>query len=184
MIESLTRSASGARVLHSAAEIRGKVRELGLAIARDYEGLNPLLVGVLKGASIFHADLVRAIPFELEVDFLSISSYGDQTSSTGRVELLADLRGDIRGRHVVLCEAVVDSGRSVSMLLGLLKTRQPSSLKVATLLDKRPCREVEVPLDYVGWTAGPDFLVGYGLDAGERYRNLPYVGVLEEARDS
>lgn len=184
MIESLTSSASGARMLYSAAQIRDKVRDLGLALARDYEGLNPVLIGVLKGAWIFHADLVRAMPIELETDFLSVSSYGDHLASSGQVQLLADLRGDISGRHVILCEAVVDSGRSVSMLRGLLSARQPSSLKVATLLDKRPCREVEVPLDYIGWKAGAEFLVGYGLDAAERYRNLPYVGVLEEARDS
>ena len=92
-----------------------------------------------------------------------------------------DLRGGVEGRHVLLCEAVVDSGRSVSMLLELLRARRPASLKVATLFDKRPCREVEVPLDYVGWTVGAEFLVGYGLDAAERYRNMPYVGVLEEA---
>jgi len=184
MIESLASSASALRVLYSAAQIRDQVRDLGLALAREYEGLNPVLVGVLKGAWTFHADLVRATPIELEVDFLSVSSYGDHRTSSGQVKLLADLRGDIEGRHVVLCEAVVDSGRSVSMLLGLLNTRNPASLRVATLLDKRPCREVEVPLDYIGWKAGAEFLVGYGLDAAERYRNLPYVGVLEEARDS
>ena len=184
MIESLARSSAGTRVLYSAAQIRDRVRDLGLALARDYEGKNPVLVGVLKGAWMFHADLVRATPIELEVDFLSVSSYGGDRTSSGQVQLLADLKGDIRGRHVVLCEAVVDSGRSVSMLLGELGARKPSSLRVATLLDKRPCREIEVPLDYIGWKAGAAFLVGYGLDAAERYRNLPYVGVLEEAPDS
>jgi hypoxanthine phosphoribosyltransferase len=184
MIESLAKPSAKVRTLYTAAEIQARVRELGLAVARDHQDLNPLLVGVLKGAWAFHADLVRATPIELEVDFLSVSSYGVHRVSTGHAQLLADLRADIAGRHVVLCEAVVDSGRSVAMLLDLLKARQPSSLKVATLLDKRPCREVEVPLDYIGWKAGADFLVGYGLDAAERYRNLPYVGALEEARDS
>ena len=135
MIESLTSSASGSRVLYSATQVRDKVRDLGLAIARDHEGLSPVLVGVLKGAWMFHADLVRATPIELQVDFVSVSSYGDHRTSSGHVQLLADLREDIAGRHVVLCEAVVDSGRSVSMLLGLLSARKPASLRVATLLD-------------------------------------------------
>lgn len=177
-------AAMNVRLLYSADQIRAKVREMGLAIARDYAGLHPVLVGVLKGACLFHADLARATPIEIDLDFVSISSYGTGTASSGSVRLLTDLREDIAGRHVVLCEAVVDSGRSVSMLLGLLRERRPASLKVATLLDKRPCRVVEIPLDYVGWTVSAEFLVGYGLDAAERHRNLPYVGVLEEARDS
>jgi hypoxanthine phosphoribosyltransferase len=182
MSESLaTSGATRVRQLHGADQIREKVRELGVAVARDYANLNPLLVGVLKGACAFHADLARATPIGLEMDFVSVSSYGTGVTSTGGVSLLGDLRGGIEGRHVLLCEAVVDSGRSVSMLLELLRARRPASLKVATLLDKRPCREVEVPLDYVGWTVGAEFLVGYGLDVGDRYRNLPYVGVLEEA---
>jgi hypoxanthine phosphoribosyltransferase len=169
------------KVLRDADEIRDKVRELGGAVARDYAGLNPVLVGVLKGASVFHADLARATPIELELDFVSASSYGLAKRSLGSVALQADLRGNVMGRHVILCEAVVDSGRTLSVLIELLRARRPASLKVAALFDKRPCREVDVPLDYVGWTVGAEFLVGYGLDAAERHRNLPYVGVLEEA---
>jgi len=184
MIESLAASESRVRVLYSADRVRDRVREMGLVLARDYDGLRPILVGVLKGACAFHADLARAIPIELELDFVSVSSYGTETVSSGAAHILGDLRSEIAGRHVVLCEAVVDSGRSVSMLLERLGARRPASLKVATLLDKTPCREVEVSLDYVGWTVGAEFVVGYGLDAAERYRNLPYVGVLEEARDS
>jgi hypoxanthine phosphoribosyltransferase len=185
VIDSLTATARGpVRVLHSADQIREKVRQIGLAVARDHAGFNPVLVGVLNGACIFHADLARATPIELELDFMSVSSYGRKQASSGTVSLLSDLRGEIVGRHVVLCETVVDSGRSVSMLLDLLSARQPASLKVAALLDKRPSREVEVALDYVGWVVGSEFLVGYGLDAADRYRNLPYVGVLEEARES
>ena len=183
MIETLTTPETRVRVLHSADQIRDRVREMGLALAKDYRGLNPLLVGVLKGASAFHADLARATPIELELDFVSVSSYGGGTTA-GPVRLITDLRTVIRGRHVVLCEAVVDSGRSVAMLLQLLGARGPASLEVATLLDKRPCRDVEVPLSYIGWTAGQEFLVGYGLDVAERHRNLPYVGVLEEARNT
>jgi len=173
-------SATAVRVLHSADQIGVRVRELGLQIARDYEGLQPLFVGVLKGACMFQCDLARATPLDVELDFLSISSYGRDKTSSGHVRLLSDLRTNVTGRHVLLCEGVVDSGRSLQFLIELLRARRPGSLKVATLMDKRPCREVEVPLDYVGWTVGADFLVGYGLDTAERYRNLPFVGVLEE----
>jgi hypoxanthine phosphoribosyltransferase len=166
-------------VLKTAPEIAERVASLAAEMSRDYAGRSPVLVGVLKGACMFHADLARALALEAQLDFLKVSSYGDRRAS-GQVRLQSDLATDITGRDVLLCEGVVDSGRSLSFVLDLLRARRPASLKVATLLDKRPCREVEVPLDYVGWTVGDDFLVGYGLDAAERYRNLPYVGVLEE----
>ena len=169
------------RVLFTADQITQRVREMGLELARDYEGKHPLFVGVLKGACMFQCDLARATPIDVELDFLSVSSYGAGTTSSGTVRLVSDMRNDIAGRHVVLCEGVVDSGLSVSFILDLLKSRAPASLKVATLLDKRPCRKVEVPVDYAGWKIGAEFVIGYGMDAGERYRNLPYVGVLEEA---
>lgn len=173
-------SSTTLRVLHSTEAIRARVRELGLEIGRDYPSHNPLFVGVLKGACMFLSDLARATPVDVEVDFLSIASYGSARASGGTVRLLADLHTPVTGRHVVLCEGVIDSGRSVQFLIDLLRARRPASLRVAALLDKRPCREVDVPVDYAGWTAGAEFLVGYGLDAAERYRNLPYVGVLEE----
>lgn len=168
------------RVLRSAEEIAVRVQAMGREVARAYPDGAPLLIGVLKGACMFQCDLARATEVPVELDFLSISSYGREKTSGGQVRLLNDLRTDIAGRHVLLCEGVVDSGRSVAFLLDLLRSRQPASLRVATLLDKRPCREIDVPLDFVGWTVGADFLVGYGLDAAERFRNLPYVGVLEE----
>lgn len=168
------------RPFRSAEQIRERVEQLGLEVGRDYAGERPILVGVLRGAFMFQCDLARAIPLEVELDHIAVSSYGQGRSSGGSVHLRSDLAGEIAGRHVLLCEGVVDSGRSLSFLLELLRTRRPASLRVATLLDKRPCRQVEVPLDYVGWTVGADFLVGYGLDAAERYRNLPFVGVLEE----
>lgn len=176
----LNASVEGVRVLYSAEQIQARVQEMGRTIADHYRGRQPLFVAVLKGACMFQCDLARATAIDVELEFLSISSYGREKTSGGHVRLLADLRADIAGRHVLLCEGVVDSGRSLAFLLDLLKSRRPGSLEVATLLDKRPCREIDVPLDYVGWTVGADFLVGYGLDAGERYRNLPYVGVLEE----
>ena len=169
------------RVLFSAEQIAARVREMGIEIARDYDGRRPMFVGVLKGACMFQCDLARATPMDVEMDFLSVSSYGPATTSSGNVRLLGDLRANISGRHVVLCEGVVDSGLSMTFILDLLRLRGPASLKVATLLDKRPCRRIEVPVDYCGWTIGREFVVGYGMDVAERYRNLPYVGVIEES---
>lgn len=169
------------RVLFSADQIRDRVREMGLELARDYEGRNPLFVGVLKGACMFQCDLARATPVDLELDFLAVASYGHGTSSSGNVQLIMDLRSDIRGRHVVLCEGVVDSGLSVRFILDLLESRGAASIKVAALLDKTPCRRIPVPVDYRGWAIGAEFVIGYGMDAAEQHRNLPYVGVLQEA---
>jgi hypoxanthine phosphoribosyltransferase len=169
------------RVMYTAQQIGARVREMGLEIARDLPGSRPLFVGVLKGACMFQCDLARATPLEVELDFLSVSSYGSGTTSSGTVHIINDLRGDVAGRHVVLCEGVVDSGLTLSNVLELLRNRGAASLRVATLLDKVPCRKVQVPIDYVGWKIGSDFVVGYGLDVNERYRNLPYVGVLEES---
>ena len=172
-------SPAGVRVLNSAPQIAERVRELAAELERDFAGKKPILVGVLKGACMFQCDLARAVTLEVGLDFLKVSSYGDRKVG-GAVRLQSDLATDIAGQHVVVCEGVVDSGRSLSFVRQLLEARRPASLKIATLLDKRPCREVEVPLDYVGWTVGADFLVGYGLDAAERYRNLPFVDTLEE----
>ena len=169
------------RMLFTAEQVSARVRELGLDVARDLAGTRPIFVGVLKGACVFQCDLARATPLDVELDFLSVSSYGAGTVSSGTAKLVHDLRSDIRGRHVVMCEGVVDSGLTVSFLLDLLRARGPASLRVATLLDKVPCRKVQVPVDYAGWKIGSEFVIGYGLDANERYRNLPYVGVLEEA---
>ena len=171
----------GIRVLFTAEQIQRRVRELGLELARNLAEKSPLYVGVLKGACLFQADLARATPVDLEMDFLAVASYGAGTVSSGHVELIMDLRTDIRGRHVVLCEGVVDSGRSVKFILDLLESRGAASIQVATLLDKAPCRRIQVPIHYTGWTIGNEFVIGYGMDAAERYRNLPYVGVLEEA---
>ena len=160
---------------------RSRVREMGLQLAKDLDGKKPLYVGVLKGACMFQMDIARATPIDLEMDFLAVSSYGSGTVSSGQVQLVMDLRTDIRGRHVVLCEGVVDSGRSVKFILDLLESRGAASIKVAALLDKRPCRKIPVPVDYAGWTIGDEFVIGYGMDYDERYRNLPYVGVVQEA---
>ncbi len=169
------------RVMFSAEQIQRRVREIGLELARDYQDKRPLFVGVLKGACMFQCDLARATPIDLDLDFVSVSSYGAGRESSGNVRLLMDLREDVADRHVVLCEGVVDSGLSVSFILDVMKRRRPASLRVATLLDKVPCRRIPVPVDYWGWKIGNEFVVGYGMDDVERLRNLPYVGVLEEA---
>lgn len=169
------------KVLFTHEQIQARVREMGVELARDYDGKHPLFVGVLKGACMFQCDIARATPIDLELDFLAVASYGHGTTSSGNVKLIMDLRSDIRDRHVVLCEGVVDSGLSVSFILDLLKSRGAASIKVATLLNKAPCRKIPVPVDYAGWTIGSEFVIGYGMDAAEKYRNLPYVGVIEEA---
>jgi len=169
------------RVLFSAEQIAARVREMGLTIARDYGARTrrPMFVGVLKGACLFMADLARATPLDVEFDFVTLSSYGSGTTSSGNVRMESDLRNDIAGREVLVCEGVVDSGRSLAFLLDLLAKRKPASIRVAALLDKVQCRKVEVPVDYAGWTIGDEFVIGYGMDYGERYRALPYVGVLD-----
>jgi len=181
MTESRVVSDPSIRVMFTAEQIAARVREMGLELARDLQTRRPLYVAVLKGACMFQCDLARATPADVELDFLSVASYGSGTTSSGTVRLISDLRCDIADRHVVLCEGVVDSGLSVSFILDLLRSRNPASIKVATLLDKVPCRKMQVPVDYAGWKIGSEFVIGYGMDAAERYRNLPYVGVLEEA---
>ncbi len=169
------------RVMFTREQIAARVREMGLQIARELEDHQPVFVGVLKGACMFQCDLARATPLEVTLDFLSVSSYGAGTTSSGTVRMVSDLRNDITGRHVVLCEGVVDSGLTLSFILERLRSRGAASVRVATLLDKVPCRKIQVPLNYVGWSIGSEFVIGYGMDAAERYRNLPYVGVLEES---
>jgi hypoxanthine phosphoribosyltransferase len=170
------------RVLFTAEQIGARVREMGLELARHLGARTrrPIYVGVLKGACVFQSDLARATPLDVELDFICVSSYGAGTTSSGAVRLVSDVRSDLAGRHVVVCEGVVDSGSTLSFILDLLRARGPASLEVATLLDKVPCRRVPVPVDYAGWKIGSEFVVGYGMDVAERFRNLPYVGVLEE----
>ena len=181
MTESVVQTEPDIKVMFSAEQIAARVREMGLEIAREFEGECPVYVSVLKGACMFQCDLARATPLDVELDFLAVASYGSGKSSSGNVRLIHDLRSDIRDRHVVVCEGVVDSGLTLSFLLDMFKVRNPASLRVATLLDKKPCRKIDVPVDYAGWKIGSEFVVGYGMDAAERYRNLPFVGVLQEA---
>jgi hypoxanthine phosphoribosyltransferase len=167
------------RVLIPAAELTARVGEMGRQIREDYAGRTPMLVGVLKGAVVFLADLMRAIDAPCECDFIAVSSYGASTRSSGVVELTKDLSVPIEGRDVLIVEDIVDTGRTLAYLLRNLETRQPGTLRVCTLLDKVSRREVPVPLDYVGFTIPDEFVVGYGLDFAGLYRNLPYLGVLD-----
>ena len=160
--------------------LAGRVAELGAEVSADYEGRDLLLIGVLKGAVFFMADLMRHLTVPCEVDFMAISSYGDATDSSGIVRILKDLDINIEGRDVLVVEDIIDSGLTLSYLIRNLESREPSSLEVCALLTKPSRREIDVPVRYVGFEIPNKFVVGYGLDFAERYRNLPYVGVLDE----
>jgi hypoxanthine phosphoribosyltransferase len=168
-----------ARVLVTAEALGTRVGELGRRIGEDYAGRTPVLVGVLKGAVVFLADLMRAVPGPLECDFIAVSSYGASTRSSGIVRLTKDLSASIEARDVIVVEDIVDTGRTLAYLLRNLETRQPRSLRVCALLDKASRREVPVPLDYVGFSVPDEFVVGYGLDHAGLYRNLPYLAALD-----
>ncbi len=168
------------RILITQEEIAERVRELGQALSRDYARKDPLLVAVLKGAVVFLADLMRAVDIPLAADFIAVSSYGSSSRSSGVVKITADLSISIEDRHVVIVEDIIDTGRTISYLRRNLETRRPRSLRVMALLDKAERREVDVELDYVGFTIPNHYVVGYGLDYRGLYRNLPCIAVLEE----
>jgi hypoxanthine phosphoribosyltransferase len=158
--------------------LQERIRELGDELSRDYAGRELLLVGVLKGAVFFMADLMRSLSVPCEIDFMAISSYGAATDSSGVVRILKDLDINIEGRHVLVVEDIIDSGLTLSYLLRNLESREPASLEICALLTKPERREIDVPVRYVGFEIPNKFVIGYGLDFAERYRNLPYVGVL------
>jgi len=160
------------------ADIQQKIGEMGKQIRRDFPGEHLILVGVLKGAVLFLADLARQIPGEVTFDFIAVSSYGKDTKSSGQVKLNKDLDSSIEGKVVIVVEDILDTGLTLQYLLRVLQQRKPKSLKVAVLLDKKERRVAEVHADYVGFVIPDEFVVGYGLDYAERYRNLPDVGVL------
>jgi hypoxanthine phosphoribosyltransferase len=169
-----------AEVLVDQEALAERIAELGDEISEDYDGRDLLLVGVLKGAVFFMADLMRNIRVHCEVDFMAISSYGAATDSSGVVRILKDLDINIRDRHVLVVEDIIDSGLTLSYLVRNLSAREPASLEICALLTKPSRREIEVPVRYVGFEIPNRFVIGYGLDFAERYRNLPYVGVLNE----
>ncbi len=168
-----------AEILISAEQLTRRVAELGAQITRDYAQSPPLLLGVLKGASMFLVDLAREVRLPLEIDFMAVSSYGVSTQSSGVVRILKDLDQPIEGKHVLIVEDIVDSGLTLAYILSSLETRLPASVKICGLLVKDRPRDPDVPVHYVGFHIPDRFVVGYGLDFAERYRNLRYIGVLK-----
>ncbi len=166
-------------VLLSEQQIQSRIKELGAEITRDYAGRNPLLIGVLKGACFFLSDLLRSIDTRLGIEFMAISSYGSSTRTSGEVRILKDLDVPVEGRDLIVVEDIVDTGLTLSYLMANLKSRGAASVKLVALLDKHERREREVEIDYLGFKIPDHFVVGYGLDFAERYRNLPFIAVLK-----
>jgi hypoxanthine phosphoribosyltransferase len=167
------------RILIDAEVLHRRICELGQAIDAEYAGKDLLLISVLKGSVVFMADLIRAISIPHEVDFMATSSYGTETQSSGVVRILKDLNKSIEGRHVLIVEDIIDSGHTLDYLARILRARQPASLRIMTLLDKPERREVPIVVDWVGFAIPNEFVIGYGLDYNELYRNLPYIGILK-----
>ncbi len=166
-------------ILYSEEQLRQRVRELGAQITADYAGKEPVLASVLRGSYIFMADLTRAIDLPVTVDFMAVSSYGAGTKSSGQVEIKKDLSDSIEGRDLIIVEDILDSGNTLFYLMEILKARKPASIRICTLMDKPDRRTQPIVADYVGFTIPDAFVVGYGLDYDEKYRNLPYVGILK-----
>ena len=167
------------KVLFSEEQLKERVKELGAQITADYAGKTPLIASVLRGSYVFMADLTRAIDLPISVDFMAVSSYGAGTSSSGQVQILKDLSDRIDGRDLIIVEDILDSGNTLYYLLDVLRARRPASIRICALMDKPERRTKPITADYVGFTIPDAFIVGYGLDYAERYRNLPYVGVLK-----
>ena len=169
--------------LLSEEQIAARVREMGAEISRDLAGHSVVVIGILRGAFVFCADLLRQMDLPTEVDFMAVSSYGNATESSGVIKIVKDLDTPVEGRHVLLVEDIVDSGLTLQYLKGYLAHQRPASLQVAVLLDKPTRRKTAVDVDYVGFTIPDEFVVGYGIDYAEQYRHLPYVGLVGEQPD-
>lgn len=167
-------------VLISEEQLQARIRELGAEITRDYAGRRPELICVLKGAMIFMSDLMRSIDLNLSIDFIAVSSYGKGKTSSGEVKIIKDLDEPLEGRHIILIEDILDTGLTLSYLLNNFRSRGATSISIVTLLNKPERRRIEVNADYVGFEIPDKFVVGYGLDFDERYRNLPYIGVVRQ----
>ncbi|AIF50059.1 MULTISPECIES: hypoxanthine phosphoribosyltransferase [unclassified Pelosinus] len=167
------------RVLLSEEELAGRIAEIGAQITADYAGKEILMIGVLRGAVLFMADLARAIKIPVAIDFMAVSSYGAGTSSSGVVRILKDLDENVEGKHVLVVEDIIDSGLTLNYLMDNLKSRKPASIQICTLLNKPDRRKVDVDIAYNGFTIPDYFVIGYGLDYAEKYRNLPFIGILK-----
>lgn len=172
--------AENIKVLISEETIDQRIKDLGAEISKEYDGKQLHLICILKGGAFFMTELSKHITVPVSIDFMSVSSYGDATVSSGRVKIVKDLDDTIEDKEVLIVEDIIDSGRTLSYLLEMLQTRKPTSLKICTLLDKPDRREAEVKVDYIGFQIPDEFVVGYGLDYMQKYRNLPYVGVVEQ----
>lgn len=170
-----------ARVLFSKEDIAARVADIGAQVTADYAGADLVVVSVLRGAAIFMADLVRAIDLPLEMDFMAVSSYGSAAKTSGVVRVIKDLSADIEGKHVLVAEDILDSGLTLAYLLEALQSRKPASVEVAALLRKVGAQRADVTCKYVGFDCPDEFIVGYGLDYAQNYRNLPYIGVLKRS---
>jgi hypoxanthine phosphoribosyltransferase len=168
-------------ILLDGGTIAGRVAELGAQLAADYAGRDPVLISVLKGALVFLADLIRAMELPVSIDFMEVSSYGAGTETSGQVRILKDLSRPIEGRHVIVVEDIIDTGLTLNYLLKYLADKGPASMSIVCLLDKPARRLADIPIEYRGFTIPDRFVIGYGLDYDEHYRNLPYIGVLKPA---
>lgn len=167
-------------VMLTEEEVAGRIKELGKEISGDYEGRELLVVGILKGAAFFATELAKRITVPVRMEFMSTSSYGSSTVSSGTVKIKQDIETDVAGMNVLIAEDIIDSGRTLAFLLDYFKKKGAESVRIATLLDKPDRREVDVNVDYNGFTIPDEFVVGYGLDYDQKYRNLPYIGILEQ----
>ncbi|MGE5628203.1 MAG: hypoxanthine phosphoribosyltransferase [Solirubrobacterales bacterium] len=167
-------------ILYNEEQLRIRIKEIGEEVSRDYEGKDLMLVGILKGSVPFMADLIKEIPIPCTMDFMAVSSYGNSTSTSGVVRILKDLDFEIENKDVLIVEDIIDSGVTLSYLLDYLKRRKPASINIACLLNKPDRRKVEISARYIGFNVPDYFLVGYGLDYAEKYRNLPFIGILKE----
>ncbi len=167
------------RILFTEEDLQRRVSEMGAQITHDFQGEKPLVISVLRGAAIFMADLVREIELPVEMDYMAISSYGNGAKSSGVVRILKDLTSSVEGRHVIIAEDILDSGLTLKYLIKNLSSRKPESITVATLLRKKTLQQAKIDCRYVGFECPDEFIVGYGLDYAEQYRNLPYIGVLK-----
>ncbi len=169
------------KIIVTKEQLEKRVQELGREISNDYHGEELVMIGLLTGAAPFMADLARAVDLPVYYEFMSVSSYGQSSTSSGNIRILKDIQNDIAGRHVLVVEDIVDTGLTLSKILDKLARHNPASLKVCALLDKAPCRKQEIKIDYCGFTVPDEFIVGYGLDYAQKYRNLPFIGVLKKA---
>lgn len=169
------------KVLISKEELNRRICEIAKTLDEDYKGKRPLMIAILKGSVMFFTDLIREMKTDLEIDFMSISSYGNGVKSSGEVKMIKDLDGKIEGKDVIIVEDIVDSGYTMKYLKNLLEARNPSSIRICALLDKPSRRETDVQVDYKGFEVGNEFVVGYGLDYASFYRNIPFIGILKRS---